>query len=175
MSAGEGLQKYFYYKYTIKGTVLYAYELSHDTTDILYCIYNEHNQMIATISKKTTVVHGHARYTIYSCNEEWFKYAAILTTCWSICNTEEDGSAMSITKKTEVTINPELLSKYNPTFINQVKQKEGKENLPENMDLVTQKIDESKKSSDVKLSKVLLIITFTLIIGIIIFSLFKVR
>ena len=67
---------------------------------------------------------------------------------------------------------PELLAKYNPTFIDQVKQKEGISNQPENMSLVKEKIKESKNSSDVKLSRILTIIMFILAF-IIIFSMYK--
>ena len=169
LNDGEGLQNYIYYKYTIKGTVLYAYELSHDTTDILYCIYNEHNQMIATISKQRKIKHGHARYTIYSCNEEWFKYAAILTACWAIEKTERDGGPDIVTgKQSLITLVPELLEKYNPTFIDQVKQKEGIEKLPESMKLVNQKVEESKNAPEVKLYKILWI--FIIIVLLIILA-----
>lgn len=173
LTAGSGLQVYRYYKYIIKNTVLYAYELSHDTTDILYCIYNEQNQMVATVSKDTNISHGHARYTIYSCNEEWFKYIVLVTTCWSINNTVDDGGPGTHKKEVLVTVIPELLQKYNPTFIDQVKQKEGITHLPENMNLVNQKIEEAKKGKDVKLSKFMFILVFGIIFVIMLISFFK--
>lgn len=157
---GSGLNKFSYVKYIINNVVLFAYELSPDSTDILYCIYNDKMQMVATISRAITVVNGHARYTIYSCNEEWFKYVSFVTICWSLKHNREDGDPGSIVKHSTTTVIPELLEKYNPTFINQVKQKVGFNNLPENMNLVSEKVSQAKKGLDVKLPKFVLLIVF---------------
>lgn len=170
---GSGINKFPYFKYTFNNTSLFAYELSHDTTDILYCIYNEQNQMVATISRAMNISHGHAKYTIYSCNEEWFKYVSLVTVCWALTHAGEDGGAGTFTKKSAGTLIPELLEKYNPTFIDQVKQKEGTQNLPENMSLVSEKAEEAKKGSDVKLFKILFSIVFIAVFAIILFSFFK--
>ena len=171
--SGSGINKFPYIKYIINNTIMYAYELSHDTTDILYCIYNEQNQMVATISRSMNISHGHAKYTIYSCNEKWFKYVSLVAICWAISHFEEDGGAGTFTKKTSGTLIPELLEKYNPSFIDQVKQKEGVQNLPENMSLVSEKIAESKKGSDVKLFKIIAFIVFFVIFFILGYSFFK--
>lgn len=167
---GSGLNKYSYMKYTINGNNLYAYQLSHDTKDILCCIYNDNQQMIATISKKTKVENGHARYTIYSCNDDWFKYVSLIAICWTLSFTDSDGGTLSVTSQHEITVNPELLSKYNPTFIEQVKQKEGILNQPENMSLVKETVEKSKKSIDVRVAKILAFILFVAIAGVIIYS-----
>lgn len=168
--SGSGINKFPYIKYTINNTIMYAYELSHDTTDILYCIYNEQNQMVATISRSMKISHGHAKYTIYSCNEEWFKYVSLITICWALQHFEEDGGAGTYTRMSSATLIPELLEKYNPTFIDQVIKKEGIENLPENMYMVGKKVSESKKSADVKLFKVMFFVVFLVVLAIIIFS-----
>lgn len=163
LSSGDGVDAYFYHKYTINGVILYAYELSHSADDLLYCVYNEQDQMVATISKNMHVSHGHARYTIYSCNEEWFKYAILITVCWAIKYTNEDGSAGSHVTHAPLLVPVKLLEKYNPTFIEQVTQKEGIHNLPENMPLARELITESKKGPDMKLYKYSIIIIFVVI------------
>ena len=155
---GTGSNKFLYGKYIINNNNLYAYELSPNTTEILYCIYNDQNQMVATISRAMKISHGHARYTIYSCNDAWFKYVALITACWALAHTEEDGGPGSYQKKAAGTLIPELHEKYNPTFIDQVKQKEGIHNLPENMQLVKEKIKESKKGADMKLYMIIVIV-----------------
>ena len=147
--------------------ILYAYELSHDTTDYLYCIYNDQNQMVATVSRAMRIRHGHARYTIYTCNEEWFKYISLITLCWSLQHTAEDGSTGTYSRRSSGTLIPELHEKYNPTFIDQVKRKEGFQNLPENMQLVREKVKQANNGPDVRYHKrswLILLILFILFI-----------
>lgn len=152
LTIGEGVDAYFCYKYTINEVVLLAYEVAQDG-NLLYCIFNQENQMVAEVVKERHISNGHARYTLYCCNDNWFKYVVLVISCWAIQNNSKDGTASSHKSQTFVTTNTNLLSKYNPTFIEQVKQKEGSNNLPENMPLVKEKVNEAKKGEDVKTVK----------------------
>lgn len=167
--AGEEFQGYQYEKYTINNVVLYAYQIAHAFTDILYCIYNEQNQMVATISKKRVVSNGLARYTLYVCNDEWFKYIALVAACWAIKFQDEDGGPGATVIKNESTIQAELMEKYNPSFIEQVKKKEGVNNLPENMSLVTAKTQAGKNSFGVLFNKIIVFIVFGFFIALFIY------
>lgn len=142
----EGLQSYHYYKLILNGITLKCYEVGHEK-EIDFCIYNEQDQMIATISKRMPVKNGKSRYTMYMINESWNQYIVLLCTIMHHMNYDEnDFQKLGIQSNKLNTFQTELKEKYNPEFKQHIIESVGADNIPENMPLVQESVKKSQNT-----------------------------
>ena len=134
--------------YKLFGKKFDAYISSTEKHEYVYCVYDENNQLIAEIKKSSKILHGHARYTVYS-KSEYFKEALLITSCWSLRFTKQDGE-VGTARATSYTATV-FREKYDQSFINNIVQTEGESNLPENMPMVAEYIKKSNRGLDVKI------------------------
>ena len=152
--------------YKLFGKIFNAYVSATEKHEYVYCIYDQNNQLVAEIKKNSKVRHGHARYTIYS-KREFFREALLITSCWSLNFTEQDGEAGEAHSTRYIAT--VFKEKYDQTFVNNIVQAEGESNLPENMPMVAEYVKQANRGTDVKIYYVGLIIV--IIILLIIFML----
>lgn len=159
----EGMQSYYYWKLILNGIELNTYIVGHGKNEILFCMYNSNNEMVATVSKRMNIKNGKSRYTMYMISDEWFQYVAIATSIVHHINYEgksvdKDGFGLGSHHQALNTFQKGLLDKYQPNFIQNIINKEGINNLPENMPLVQEKVKESQNTVGLNLQRVFLTI-----------------
>lgn len=163
----KGVQSYYYHKLTLNNVELNCYTVGHDTKEILFVMYDNQDQIVATVSKRMKVKNGKARYTLYMENEKWFEIVAIAT---MIEAREYDDSIRLGTQYHQLnTFQKGLLDKCDPNYISNIISKEDVKNLPENMPLVTQKVKESQSTFMLQYHKISLIV---FVIGFILLLIF---
>ena len=143
-------------KYSINGVILNIYAL--DRGHI--CICNEQDQTIGMIggTEKGNIYD----FTIYSATDEWFKYVALIAAIMEK-SYETNKEVIPIAR------DPEIRAKFDSNFIEQIKAKEGPQNLPENMPMVAQKRAERRNNKENKIGRILFLATLAIaIIGLIV-------
>lgn len=156
----QGMQSYHYRKLVLNNRELNCYEVGHDNREILFCMYDSENNMVATVSKRMTIKNGKSRYTMYISNDEFFEEVALATIIMHHENYEggdKDGVGLSHVSQALNTYQKELLDKYQEDFIPRVIEQEGRENLPENMPLVAELVKKGQRTPGLILGRIGLI------------------
>lgn len=130
---------------------------------------------MATTSKNMYVKNAKARYTIYTENDEMFLYATMFTIIihQMYYNSNEEEIKLGSQRYSAHTIQKELIDKYKPDFISNIISKEEPANLPENMQLVAEKVKQSQSTAILNYRRISSIIFVILFIGLIIFMMLK--
>lgn len=118
------LKSYPYYEFSYKGRLFYGYEVGLGKNGLFLCIY-ENESLIAIVDKKLRVINYKDAYTAYIDDE---KYANVVVAFILYYDTATYGDLMdisliSIKEKYVNTVQKELLGKYDPMFIEKIKQK----------------------------------------------------
>lgn len=164
----ENIQSYFYYVLQLNGVSLKCYIVG-EKDGIYFCMYNSNEQMVATVSKNLHSKNGKSRYTMYIVSDDWFQYVAVMTSIiHKLCYEAEDIDHLGSQNYKLNTFQNGLLGKYDPNFIPQIVAREGAQNLPENMPLVQQKVQESQNTTLIKTGKIgwiIFLIAFIVIVA----------
>ena len=131
-------------------------------------VYDEQEKLVGVITKDRKVKNSMATYNIYTKEEDIYKYLCIICDTWHQMVYETDDLGYSV--HNERTWSNLVREKYNPAYIEQVISSTASEYQIENMPLVAQRLNESKKSKTVIIGYISLGIIILLIILAMIFS-----
>lgn len=120
------LQSYPYRVMNFQDANYYLYEVGFGNDGLYLCIYKE-NQLIAIAEKDLKVVNFQDHYTVYALNEDDLKIIMPLIMHYDITAHGDmmEIAVRSVKKKKVNTIQKELITKYDSTFIMTIKQKDG--------------------------------------------------
>lgn len=117
------LQSYPYRVMTIHETNYFLYEVGFGSEGLYLCIYKE-NELITIVEKELRVVNYKDRYTAYCYDQIELELIMPLILYYDITvyGNIMNSSVRSVQWKRVYTIQKELISKYDPTFIPRIKE-----------------------------------------------------
>lgn len=119
---------YDYFVVDLYDNQYFAYEVGLGEDQHYICIY-EKNELVSIIHKNDRIINFKDTYTIYCKDEKLLTMLCIFNLYFDVINYPDHGEIMGehIESGGFVTINEELNSKFEPTFIEEVKKLESNE------------------------------------------------
>jgi hypothetical protein len=116
-----------------------------------YCIYNDQNQLVGIIKRKWKIRYNPQTY-FYAVNDQYMPYLVLLYVARELNKTYlgEDPDQFENTNPTA-----ETKQRYSEDFIKSVEAAAGPQNLPENMPLYQEKMNQSKRHNKSHVLKVI--------------------
>lgn len=120
------LKAYAYYDISFEGEQYYAYEVGFGSKGLYLCIYRN-DQLIAIVDKALRVVNFKDTYRAYIKNEVDFDIVMLFTIYYDSTSYGDvmEIAVLSVKEKRVNTIQKELIAKYDPSFISEIKALEG--------------------------------------------------
>lgn len=120
------LKSYPYYEFTFNDEVYYGYEVGFGSKGLYLCIYKG-DQLIAIVDKALRVINYKDSYTAYLLDEKWAVPVMTLVVYYDIVAYGDlmQIALLSVKERRVNTIQKDLIAKYDPTFIPQIKAIEG--------------------------------------------------
>ncbi len=162
----DGIESYTYWSLQLGAKKLNCYIVG-EGKSIYFCMYDVNQTMVATVEKRTPVKNGKSRYVMYIAQDDWLQPVVVMT---SILHQqiydEDDVQGLGSRSYRLDTFQKGLKDKFQPEFIEQIKNQEGAANWPENMTLVQDKIKESQNTLSLILKRIGLAIFLIVFIAI---------
>lgn len=119
------LKAYAYYEFIYKDEIYYAYEVGFGKNGLYLCIYRG-EEIIAMVDKSLKVINFQDTYRAYLTDSEDLNVVVPFTLYYDASSYGDvmEIAVLSIKEKRVVTIQKELIAKYDPTFISRIKQME---------------------------------------------------
>ena len=120
------LKSYVYYKIDFRGVEYSAYEVGFGAKGLYLCIYKD-DRLIAIIDKKLRVINYKDSYTCYLENEEDADVVLTFAIYYDMTSYGDflQVSALSVSEKRVVTLQKELIKKYDSEFIPRIIVQDG--------------------------------------------------
>ena len=119
------LKAYAYYDVTFEGKQYYAYEVGFGSKGLYLCIYRD-EQLIAIIDKALKVVNFKDTYKAFIKNDSDFDIVILFTIYYDATSYGDvmEIAVLSLKEKRVNTIQKELISKFDQSFIDTIKAEE---------------------------------------------------
>ena len=120
------LKAFAYYEFQYDNNVYYGYEVGFGSKGLYLCIYQE-EELIAIVDKKLRVVNYRDVYTAYMLNDEDLKVVVPFVVYYDSVAYGDvmEVAVLSVKEKRVNTIQKELIEKYDSSFIELIKERDG--------------------------------------------------
>lgn len=158
-----------YYQFSFNGMTLYMYHVLKVGNSYNYCIYNDQNQLVGIIKRKWKIRYNPQTY-FYAVNDQYMPYLVLLYVARELNKTylgEEQDQFENVNPTAETK------QRYSEDFIKSIEAAAGPQNLPENMPLYQEKMNQSKRHNKSHVLKVIgTIVLIICLIAIFCFAMF---
>ena len=143
------------------------------------CAYDKAGKLVGEIIKSPWPSNNkRTKYTIYAEDDKYFKELVLITvvTAYNYDPLDDDARADMKTNPAQrgrylyLHAGGNDASRYSETFVQQIRGKEGAENLPENMPMVAEKMKAAKNAPEMKIARIGILALLVIMIVIIVIA-----